>query len=128
MDTILKKFQYRNKKILLTLKKTPDTYWEYHIMFCRSKHKKMAELDAAMEDLQQKMYMYEKNKHTYDIRKQESIKRSFVNLNFVLQGDIEYFNKTMVLPVISIERVKPKLTDVLRYSRESMKVKVNPVI
>jgi hypothetical protein len=126
MDDILNKFQYRNKELLATLKKTPDEFWKQHIRFCREKHAQMERYDDALGELLYKRHIFETNYKKYDELEKKRLINDFKLQNYCLQGDIAHFNKTMCLPNISREDINPRLSHVLRNAREPVVEKANP--
>jgi hypothetical protein len=128
MDDILQKFQYKNKKILATLKKAPEHFWIYHVRFCKEKYNKMLYFDNALAEMLFKRHLFEKNREKYGEAEKKRLVNAFRNENYCLQGDIDHFNKTMCLPTISYEHINPRLSHVLLYAKEPVVERANPIV
>ena len=128
MEKILTDFQEKNRYILSTLTKPPEQFWISHVQFCKDKCEKMNNLLEKRIDLNNKIAYFERNKHEYDTSKQEKHLELLNRLSYHLNGEIDYFNKSMFLPDIQYNHINPRLSELLRYSKEPKPISENPMI
>jgi predicted nucleic acid-binding Zn ribbon protein len=128
MEKILSDFQVKNRYILSTLTKKPEQFWIDHTRFCKDKCKKMLELIEKQEDLNKRIIYFEEKKHTYNDSNKEKHIELFNRLSYHLYGEIDYFNRSMFLPDIEYNNINPRLSEMIKYSKEPKPIAENPMI